>query len=118
MGELSAHVLSKATEVAQGRALILAMGFEEHFNAQFAAHVDSFNRFHFTSCSLENWGILTTNSISFVASTATCMLVLMGGHADPVLAGLAVTYSFLLPYFLGMLYLLIAMFLKAATSSQ
>eukprot|EP00937_MAST-01D_sp_MAST-1D-sp2_P002912 g2912.t1 len=112
-------LLTHVTEVHAGRTLVATMGLASYFEARYMAAVDAYNRYNYVSSSLEQWTVLATNSISFVASTATCAFVLYdSGGRSPVLAGLAVTYSFLLPYFLAMLSMMIGYAFKAATSLE
>jgi ABC-type multidrug transport system fused ATPase/permease subunit len=99
-------VLTCATECASARILVRVMGFQDYWDQRFSGFVDDYTRFNFFSSSVINWGMLFSYSVSFFISLGTAAGVLLqtgrsGAFGlSPSEAGLALTYSFGLPYFL------------------
>lgn len=70
--------------------------FDRHLTA-----MDHYNRFNFVSLELLNFGQFLTYLICFVFSAVTAFFMLAFDAVDPEVSGLAFTYCFLVPYFLG-----------------
>lgn len=97
---------------ASDHCLMQAHGDESYFQEKFFESVDQYNRFCYASHRITNWGRLLANGISFVVATAAALSVMFQRHSyEPTRAALAMTNSFLLPYFLSITtYLLSATF--------
>lgn len=94
-------VLTNMSEVLRSRSLIRAMEYGDFFHARHCAFADDWTNLNYFSTAIFNWGMLAGSLISFVITTATCTMILVEVNSyDPSLAALALTYSFLLPYFL------------------
>eukprot|EP00929_Paragymnodinium_shiwhaense_P071004 TRINITY_DN36074_c0_g1_i1.p1 TRINITY_DN36074_c0_g1~~TRINITY_DN36074_c0_g1_i1.p1 ORF type:complete len:1316 (-),score=242.54 TRINITY_DN36074_c0_g1_i1:101-3652(-) len=98
-----APVLSSLVEATHtsGRPLLRGMGLSENSWNDFAASVDELCRFNFLSSSVIAWQTLASYAMCLVFGSATSIWVLWGPAAVPqARIGLALTYAFLLPYFL------------------
>eukprot|EP00931_Biecheleriopsis_adriatica_P044952 TRINITY_DN25767_c0_g1_i1.p1 TRINITY_DN25767_c0_g1~~TRINITY_DN25767_c0_g1_i1.p1 ORF type:complete len:1310 (-),score=227.04 TRINITY_DN25767_c0_g1_i1:187-4071(-) len=87
--------------------------FDRHIAA-----MDHYNRFNFVSLQLLNFGQFVTYAICFVFSASTASLMLGFEAVDPGVSGLAFTYCFLVPYFLGITSQLAIMTNHAFTSLE
>jgi len=79
---------------------------------------DTYNRFNFLSFELINFATYLTYIISFVFSAATAYVLLGFEAVDPEVSGLAFTYCFLVPYFLGIVSQLATMTMHCFTSLE
>lgn len=112
-------LMTTIAETVSGRSVIQCMGFEQYFHARQCANLDAFNRFNFFSASVVYWGMLLTNVIAFVCSSAAAAIVFAQRDSFEVsLVGVALNYSFLLPYFLGLFSLQTMILSNGATSLE
>lgn len=109
-----APLLGMLTETSSphGRLVLRSMDCTRHYIFRFAEHLDEVNRYNFLSNSVINYGQLNAYIISCIISCTTAIWVLHGPQqVPPSLVGLALTYTFMLPYFL--LYLFFTMSIVA-----
>jgi len=86
---------------SQGRPLVRAMALGDSSWRTFAAAVDEMNRFNFLASAVISWQTLWSYAIAFLISTLSSVWVLWGPVETPsAQVGLALMYTFLLPYFL------------------
>jgi ABC-type multidrug transport system fused ATPase/permease subunit len=114
-------VLSNLTEVISGRCLIASFDAGSFFFDRGQGYVDFYNRFLMFSHSCLNWTQMCANAISFFISIGVTLIVLgdtTSGRYDPALVGLALTYSFLLPYFLSIFAVIISSAFTTFTSLE
>ena len=107
-------------ETVNGRALIHAMKFHSFFSEQMYSHVNEWSRFNYFSATIMNAGTHFVNILAFFISVSAASVVLFNrdDFQNPAMVGVALGYSFLLPYFLGLFALMIQMLLTAATSLE
>jgi len=119
MNNAMSPVMSNFADAMRGRIVIAAHAAQGYFHQRHYRAISDYSRFNFGSCTVINWGRLASNSISFVVSTATAVLIMSQRREyDPTRAALAITYSFLFPYFLALTSFLISMCLTGATSLE
>ena len=97
-------LLTNFSEANTARVLTRTLGGGacEFFLRRQMQFVNTFNRANFFSSSLISFAMLTAQLISFVVSCVTATsIVLQQDNFLPEDAGLALTYSFLIPYFMG-----------------
>jgi ABC-type multidrug transport system fused ATPase/permease subunit len=110
-------ILTNMSEICRARFLIRTMELGAFFHARHCRFADYFNRLNYFSSAIFNWGMLFGSILSAVIATGTAMSILAEKEKyDPTLAGLALTYGFLLPYFLQM-YSGILTFLKLSLTA-
>ena len=76
------------------------MSFNNFFDERFYHAMDEWTKFGFTSMGIINTSMLTSYVLSLLISTSTALFIVYSETLSPALAGLALTYSFLIPYFL------------------
>jgi len=119
MNNAMSPVMSNFADTMRGRTVIAAHSAHSHFHARHYAAITDYSRFNFASCTIINWGRLVSNGISFTISTATAVVIMVKRRDyEPTHAALAITYSFLFPYFLALTSFLISMVLTGATSLE
>jgi len=112
-------VLTGLAEVTEGQALITVMGLQSFFVRRDCRAVDYFIRYNFFSCSLVCWGNLVALGISSIISVCTAAVLLRSPlEVKPSYTGLALTYSFLLPYFMSMFSVISSIGLTNLTSLE
>ena len=113
-------ILTLVQETVNGRALIHAMGFHLFFSEQMYLRVNQWSRFNYFSATIMNAGTHIVNIIAFFISVSAASVVLFNKDQfqNPALVGVALGYSFLLPYFLSLFALMIQIFLTSATSLE
>jgi len=111
-------VLNTLGEIGEGRLLIRVMGFQSEYCQKFDSALNHLNRMNFLSTSLLNSCAFGSYVLALCISSGTAFFILRHGNVSPSSLGLALTYSFLLPYFLQMYALLISMFTMAITSLE
>ena len=95
-------VLSTIGEITQGRLVLRSMGLTSSVKSKFTSHYDLLTKYNYASNGIMHLGMLISYFISIVISLATGALMLYGPGSDslsPSLLALALTYSFMLPYF-------------------
>merc|ERR1719171_1047259 len=97
--------------------MIQAMRFEAFFAQRMAADVDAWNRFHYFSVSVVNLAVLLTIYVGFVISLSAALFVALQPErfSDVAMTGIALNYTFVLPYFLSMLSLILGILLNGVT---
>lgn len=94
-------VLTNVAEVIHARTLIRVMGYDDFFHRRHCGFADEFIRLNHLSSTVQNWSMLCGSLISSLITALTAVIVLAEAHRyEPTLAGLALTYSYLLPYFM------------------
>ena len=113
-------IMTLVQETVNGRALIHAMKFHSFFSEQMYSHVNEWSRFNYFSATIMNAGTHFVNILAFFISVSAASVVLFNrdDFQNPAMVGVALGYSFLLPYFLGLFALMIQMLLTAATSLE
>ena len=112
-----APLLSTVAECVNGRTLLRVTGEQGLMRRRFARNVDEYGRHNFLSGAFINWGSLVSYFISATVSSTTVAFILINRKSyTAAYVGLALTYSFLVPYFL-LHYSFIAMMLKMALTS-
>lgn len=85
----------------QGRPVIRSMALGETRWQSYAAAVDELNRHNFLASAVISWQTLCSYGIAFLVSAVSATWVLWGPVRTPnAQIGLALTYAFILPYFL------------------
>lgn len=81
------------------------MGFESFFLRRQVSNVDLWNRYNHFACSTVVWGSLLTAVLGFFFAMSAASLVYINvryyDFDDVSLIGVALNYTFVLPYFLG-----------------
>jgi ABC-type multidrug transport system fused ATPase/permease subunit len=112
-------VLTTVAEAANGRLLINVMNLQEFCYRRNHIAVDEYNRHNFTTSTITNWGTLVAQGLSFFIAVFSASFVLLERNRfRPVYAALAVTYSFLLPHFLGNLSAVMSMMFGGITALE
>lgn len=97
-------VQSNISEAMRSRALARVMGCEEFFIERHRRFTDDFNRANFASYALISWQQLFGALMAFIISISAALLVVLGAdELSPSQAGLVLSYSFALPYFMAFL---------------
>lgn len=113
-------MITTLAETITGRSLIHAMDFENYFIQKEMLNTEIFLRFtHFSNSSVQA-GVMLTNLIAFVFSLAAAILVYIQRNrfSDIALIGVALNYSFVLPYFLGLYSILTMLLFNGVTSVE
>ena len=113
-------VMTLVQETVNSRALIHAMGFEDYFSNRMYGLMDQWSRYNYFSCSVINAGYTFVNTLAFLISVSSACVVLFNRQQfqNPAMVGVALGYSFLLPYFLGLFSMMCQMFLVSVTSLE
>ena len=113
-------VITTLAETISGRPLIHAMKFESFFEKKEILHTENWSRFtHFSSSAVQS-GSMLTNIIAFFFSVAAAVLVYYKRNDldDIALIGVALNYSFVLPYFLGLYSIMTMLLFNGVTSVE
>ena len=80
------------------------MGFEEFFCQRQLRNVNTYNKYNHFSCTTVQFVSIVTNFLAFIFSISTAVLVYVKRDTFPDITyiGVALNYSFLVPYFLVM----------------
>lgn len=113
-------LLTCVSETLAGSSVIHAMNFERFFQHRMIANVNAYNRYNHFHCTTQQWSMLVTNLLSFVVSVSTAVLVYWKRETFPDLTyvGVALNYSFVLPYFLSMFSMVVMFLATGATSLE
>lgn len=112
-------VLTNLGETIDGRKLIKVMQFDQFFSFRQQRFVDRFVGNQFFSNAVMNWGMLLTAIISFIlALSCSLIIVALQDELGEAQVGLALTYSFLIPYFLSIMSIIVPMLFASATSLE
>jgi ABC-type multidrug transport system fused ATPase/permease subunit len=110
-------VQSNISEAAHAKSLARVMQCESFFLHRHHRVVNEFNRANFASFSLLSWMQLSGVYASFIIATFTAVYVVANRDKTNLSRGaLALTYSFTVPYYLGMVSMVSSM-LKAWITS-
>jgi len=94
-------MLTNFSETANGRLITQTMGLQSYFLKRHLEFTDRFSSMSLASFALINWGRHACNVASFSISLATALLVLLQrDRYSETQISLALTYAFLVPYFL------------------
>ena len=86
-------------EAVRGRLLGRAICCRSFFIDRHTEYLDAFLAASYVSSALMVFNSLLTAFLSVTISSITGMFCLLTNAMDPALAGIALTYAFLLPYF-------------------
>jgi len=112
-------VITNLNEQVQGRLVVETQDKQHFFRARSFKYVDDFNKFNYFSLTLISSTQLASSFLSSaIAAVAGGIILFNPGDYEPRYAGLAVVYSFLIPYFLGIFAILLSMFFQSLTSLQ
>jgi ABC-type multidrug transport system fused ATPase/permease subunit len=95
-------VVSNVTEAVRGRLVGRTLGCDLFFVQRHLTACQHFLQASYTAQSLMQFNAVMTQIIAITVSSAVSVFVLLNPDTDPKLAGIALTYSFLLPYFLSL----------------
>eukprot|EP01064_Diplonema_japonicum_P031285 TRINITY_DN5536_c0_g1_i1.p1 TRINITY_DN5536_c0_g1~~TRINITY_DN5536_c0_g1_i1.p1 ORF type:complete len:1494 (+),score=401.34 TRINITY_DN5536_c0_g1_i1:41-4522(+) len=85
---------------AQGRLVIRSMNLQHAAKTKFYFQYDDLSMYNYASVAITHFGMQASYLISIIISCATGTFILYGpGNISSSLLGLAMTYSFMLPYF-------------------
>eukprot|EP00471_Norrisiella_sphaerica_P008681 CAMPEP_0184506154 /NCGR_PEP_ID=MMETSP0113_2-20130426/53352_1 /TAXON_ID=91329 /ORGANISM="Norrisiella sphaerica, Strain BC52" /LENGTH=1408 /DNA_ID=CAMNT_0026895859 /DNA_START=1010 /DNA_END=5236 /DNA_ORIENTATION=+ len=94
-------LLTNFSETAHGRLLTQTMGLQSYFLDRHLKFTDKFTSASLASYALISWGRHASNVSSFIISLATALLVILQRDLyTEAQVSLALTYAFLVPYFL------------------
>eukprot|EP01064_Diplonema_japonicum_P002510 TRINITY_DN1159_c0_g4_i4.p1 TRINITY_DN1159_c0_g4~~TRINITY_DN1159_c0_g4_i4.p1 ORF type:complete len:1284 (+),score=386.26 TRINITY_DN1159_c0_g4_i4:69-3920(+) len=118
-------VLSSLSEIGSpsGRLILRAMKLSDPMQKKFREEYDHLMKHSYASNGALHFGMLISYFISIIISTATGLLMLYGPQADDLKDSaaefaLAMTYSFMLPYFFLFYSMLFSMFKAILTSLE
>jgi len=112
-------ILTNASEVVRSRTLLRVTQQTPFLLRRHHEYADGFRRLTYFSSSLFTWGIFSGSIISCVVATCTAACILGDtGRYDATLAALALTYSYILPFFLGTYSFIIAVVRTCLTSLE
>eukprot|EP00948_MAST-09A_sp_MAST-9A-sp1_P003381 g3381.t1 len=113
-------VLTLVQESVNGRETIKAMQLEEYFKNKMYKYIDEWNRYNYLSATVVNAGYLYCNVLAFFISVSSASVVLFNRDSfqNPAMIGVALGYSFLLPYFFGILSLIWSLGMQSLTSLE
>jgi hypothetical protein len=112
-------LLGTINDCVNGRLLLQISRCEGYMSKRFSKSIDDWCKCMFLSGSLINWGSLVSYVISCALSTITAtVIVVHRSQYSQAQVGMALSYSFLIPYFLQFLSLHITMFEMGMTSLE
>jgi len=112
-------ILTNASEVVRSRALLRITQQTPILLSRHRQHVDSFVRLNYLSSTMYTWGVFSGSVISCAVATCTAAIILVDvGSYDATSAALALTYSYVLPFFLGTYSLIIVTVRTCLTSLE
>mmetsp|Transcript_54929 Transcript_54929/g.101662 ORF Transcript_54929/g.101662 Transcript_54929/m.101662 type:complete len:1252 (-) Transcript_54929:169-3924(-) len=103
---------------ARGQTVIRCMKLGNYYSREFDMLMDAQNALLFTSTSLVMWGNLASYLIAAVIATVTVLLMLNTGSYDSSELGLALSYSFVLPFFLQLTGVMLSLFWMSLTALE
>eukprot|EP01065_Artemidia_motanka_P051532 TRINITY_DN9115_c2_g1_i2.p1 TRINITY_DN9115_c2_g1~~TRINITY_DN9115_c2_g1_i2.p1 ORF type:complete len:1113 (+),score=225.64 TRINITY_DN9115_c2_g1_i2:815-4153(+) len=103
---------------SHGKLLVRVMGFGGLYERRFDTALDHFGEANLISTSLLNSCAYFSYILALVISSGTAFFLIRHGSVSAAQLGLALTYSFLLPYFLQMYALIWSMFNMSITSLE
>lgn len=90
------------TSEAHGKLIVRSMKFSSLYCKRFDTLLDNLNTSLFVGLNLIGTVVYSAYSLSFVIAAASSYIILNVGSSSPARLGLALTYAFLLPYFMNM----------------
>lgn len=103
---------------AHGKLLVRVMRFGDNYCMRFDKAIDALNEYQFVSTSLLSLGAFISYFLAVCISSTAGFVVLLFTSATPAELGLALTYSFMLPYFLQLFAQIAGMFKLGITSLE
>jgi len=114
-----APILTNVSESVNARELMHSMKLEDYFRLRHVMHTNRYSSNQFMSLTVVNFSTLFAGLISFFLCTCAALVVVSRRETyEPAQVGLALTYSFLVPYFLGILAMIFPMGFAALTSLE
>jgi len=112
-------VLTTVNECVNGRQVIRTMDAKDFFEKRLCANLDDYHRFSFSALGSVNAGGVFAFLICFLTASSTSAVVIVNrDQYPPSFCALALTYSFLMPYFLNFLSLTVQLLLTALTGLE
>eukprot|EP01065_Artemidia_motanka_P035000 TRINITY_DN42967_c0_g1_i1.p1 TRINITY_DN42967_c0_g1~~TRINITY_DN42967_c0_g1_i1.p1 ORF type:complete len:1406 (+),score=499.49 TRINITY_DN42967_c0_g1_i1:76-4293(+) len=106
------------TSHLQGRLVIRALGRAQYFTDKFAGELEGLCNFNFLSMAVMHWSMLYSYGLSFALTLSAGMFMVYGSDRSSSDLGLALTYSFLLPYYLLMGSMMVTQMKASLTSLE
>jgi len=112
-------IITNLSETVHARDMIRSMKLGGFFSERHYTHTDTYVSFIYMSHSFVNMSTMFSGILSFVlSSSAAVVVVVKREEYSAALVGLALTYSFLVPYFLSILSVVLPMGFAALTSLE
>ncbi|OLQ04967.1 ABC transporter C family member 2 [Symbiodinium microadriaticum] len=112
-------VLTTVNECVNGRQVIRTMDARDFFEKRLCANLDDYHRFSFSALGSVNAGGVFAFLICFLTASSTSAVVIVNrDQYPPSFCALALTYSFLMPYFLNFLSMTVQLLLTALTGLE
>ena len=112
-------VLTTVNECVNGRQVIRIMEAGEFFEHRLCSQLDAHHAFSYAALASVNCGGMLAYFICFLTAGSTSALVIANrDRYPPSFCALALTYSFLLPYFLNLLSMGVQMLLTSLTGLE
>ena len=112
-------VLTTVNECVNGRQVIRTMDARDFFEKRLCANLDDYHRFSFSALGSVNAGGVFAFLICFLTASSTSAVVIVNrDQYPPSFCALALTYSFLMPYFLNFLSMTVQLLLTALTGKH
>jgi len=112
-------VLTTVSETVNGRHVLRPMNAATCFRKRFCHQLDEYHRFSFSAFGTINCGSVFAYLISFLISFSTSSLIIVEREKyEPSFSALALTYSFLLPYFFNIFSQIVQLLMNSLTSLE
>ena len=95
-------VVTNVGEAVKGKEVARALGCNDFFVARHIRAMEDFLKASYVSSTLIQFNGISTQCVALTVSITVTLYVLLGPETDPQLAGIQLTYAFLLPYFLSL----------------
>ena len=95
-------VVTNVGEAVKGKEVARALGCSDFFVARHIRAMEDFLKASYVSSTLIQFNGISTQCVALTVSITVTLYVLLGPETDPQLAGIQLTYAFLLPYFLSL----------------
>lgn len=95
-------VVTNVGEAVKGKEVARALGCSDFFVARHIRAMEDFLKASYVSSTLIQFNGISTQVVALTVSITVTLYVLLGPETDPQLAGIQLTYAFLLPYFLSL----------------
>ena len=111
-------VVTNVSEAVRGRLVGRTLGCESFFVLRHLNACQHYLQASYTSMTLMQFNAVMTQVIAVTVSSTVSIFVLLNPDTDPNLAGIALTYSFLLPYFLSLASDMVMMFFSVVPALE